>query len=108
MKILYLDARTSGLAGDMCVAALIDAGAPPEALDAAFAELWLYEQLGWAEPGQGAGFLASAALGGPRPVNPSGGLIAKGHPLAATGLARLLRGQRRLTGRTETKRRGCG
>ncbi len=28
-------------------------------------------------------------LGGTLPVNPSGGLLAKGHPLAATGLAQM-------------------
>jgi acetyl-CoA C-acetyltransferase len=29
------------------------------------------------------------ALGGPQPVNPSGGLIARGHPLGATGVVQL-------------------
>ena len=29
------------------------------------------------------------ALGGASPVNPSGGLLARGHPLGATGLAQI-------------------
>ena len=74
------------------------AGVEPSAIDVAevhdataFAELWLSEQLGWCGPGEGAAYLASGAstLGGARPQNPSGGLVAKGHPLAATGLAQL-------------------
>ena len=29
------------------------------------------------------------AIGGPQPVNPSGGLLSRGHPLGATGLAQV-------------------
>jgi acetyl-CoA C-acetyltransferase len=52
-------------------------------------EIVTIEALGLAAEGQG-GRLALAgdtALGGRRPVNPSGGLLARGHPLGATGLA---------------------
>ena len=47
------------------------------------------EILGLAEPGRGAAFWASgeAAVGGRCPLNTSGGLIAKGHPVGATGIA---------------------
>ncbi|MBM3678431.1 MAG: thiolase family protein, partial [Actinobacteria bacterium] len=49
------------------------------------------EALGLAPPGEGAR-LAPAGhtrLGGPQPVNPSGGLLSRGHPLGATGLAQI-------------------
>ncbi|WP_330183254.1 lipid-transfer protein [Nocardia sp. NBC_01503] len=52
-------------------------------------ELLLYEALGLCEEGQ-AGQLIDAGqttYGGKWVVNPSGGLISKGHPLGATGLA---------------------
>ncbi|WGS17848.1 MULTISPECIES: thiolase family protein [unclassified Bradyrhizobium] len=56
------------------------------------AELLYYEALGLAEPGEGAALLRSGgtALGGRVPVNPSGGLLAKGHPLGATGVAQMV------------------
>jgi acetyl-CoA acetyltransferase len=75
------------------------AGLGPEDLDlvelhdaAAPAELTLYEELGLAEPGAGASLLASGAtaLGGRVPVNTSGGLLSKGHPIGATGAAQLV------------------
>ena len=52
-------------------------------------ELVTYEGLGLCEPGQGAELIDSGATthGGRWVVNPSGGLIAKGHPIGATGLA---------------------
>ncbi|WP_111509904.1 lipid-transfer protein [Mycobacterium kyogaense] len=52
-------------------------------------ELLLYEALGLCAPGE-AGTLIDAdetTYGGTWVVNPSGGLISKGHPLGATGLA---------------------
>ncbi|MFE9473379.1 beta-ketoacyl synthase N-terminal-like domain-containing protein [Streptomyces griseofuscus] len=52
-------------------------------------ELLTYEALGMCEPGE-SGKLAesgAATYGGRWVVNPSGGLISKGHPLGATGLA---------------------
>jgi len=54
----------------------------------AFCELQATECLGLAPEGQGGAFVDSGAsqLDGVCPVNPSGGLISKGHPLAATGL----------------------
>ncbi|MFQ5479360.1 MAG: lipid-transfer protein [Candidatus Binatia bacterium] len=52
-------------------------------------ELITYEGLGLCEEGKGGEFVASGAAtyGGACVVNPSGGLISKGHPLGATGLA---------------------
>ena len=59
---------------------------------AASAELVIYEQLGLTEPGGGAALIRSGqtALGGSLPVNTSGGLLARGHPIGATGLAQIV------------------
>lgn len=57
----------------------------------AFAEIVQSENLGFCEIGQG-GWLAErgeTTLGGRIPVNPSGGLESKGHPIGATGLAQI-------------------
>lgn len=57
----------------------------------AFAEVLQAELLGFCEPGEG-GRIAEAGettLGGRIPINPSGGLESKGHPLAATGLGQV-------------------
>ena len=59
------------------------------------------EDLGFVEKGRGgvASLEGETALDGRIPVNPSGGLLAKGHPIGATGIAQLtecwwqLRGQ---------------
>lgn len=55
----------------------------------AFAELHLTEDLRFCGVGEGGPFALSGAtrIGGSKPVNPSGGLVSKGHPLAASGLA---------------------
>jgi acetyl-CoA acetyltransferase len=52
-------------------------------------ELLTYESLGLCEEGKGGELIDSGATtyGGRWVVNPSGGLISKGHPLGATGLA---------------------
>ena len=52
-------------------------------------ELITYEALGLCEEGKAGEFIDSGAntYGGQVVVNPSGGLISKGHPLGATGLA---------------------
>lgn len=56
------------------------------------AELLYYEALGLAQRGEAVSLLHSGAtaLGGRVPVNPSGGLLAKGHPLGATGVAQMV------------------
>ncbi len=55
----------------------------------AFAEIAAIEDLGFCGPGEGGPMTESGAttLGGRLPVNTSGGLESKGHPLAASGLA---------------------
>jgi len=55
-------------------------------------ELISYEDLGFAEPGCGAKPLEEGTfeLNGEKPINPSGGLLSKGHPLGATGVAQLV------------------
>jgi len=78
--------------------AYADAGVGPEDIDVsevhdatAFGEIAQCEHLGFCEPGQ-AGWLAEhghTALGGHLPVNPSGGLESKGHPIGATGLMQI-------------------
>ena len=52
-------------------------------------ELWLYEALGLCGEGEAAKLIDNddTTYGGRWVVNPSGGLISKGHPLGATGLA---------------------
>ncbi|MEH6605096.1 MAG: thiolase family protein [Pseudomonadales bacterium] len=57
----------------------------------ATSELMLYETLGLCAAGEGGALVESGAttLGGKIPVNPSGGLARKGHPIGATGLAQL-------------------
>lgn len=75
------------------------AGIHPDQIDVAevhdataVAELIAYEDLGFAEPGQGPSLIRSeeTALGGRLPVNPSGGLLARGHPIGATGIAQIV------------------
>ena len=53
------------------------------------AELLAYEAMGLAEPGQGARVILDGSTGpdGRLPVNRSGGLKAKGHPVGATGVS---------------------
>jgi benzoylsuccinyl-CoA thiolase BbsB subunit len=54
-------------------------------------ELLYYEIFGLAPKGEGVGLLTSGAtkVDGRIPVNPSGGLLARGHPLGATGVAQV-------------------
>lgn len=53
------------------------------------AELMTYEAMGLEKPGQGARAVrdGKVAKDGSLPVNPSGGLKAKGHPIGATGVS---------------------
>ncbi|WP_408899726.1 acetyl-CoA acetyltransferase (plasmid) [Nocardioides sp. R1-1] len=64
------------------------------------AELLEYEAFGLAGPGKGAGALESGmvAPGGALPVNMSGGLKAKGHPIGATGVSQHVLAAVQLTG----------
>lgn len=72
------------------------AGIKPNNIDLAevhdcftIAEMMAYEDLGFAEKGKGWMLVedGSTQLSGCIPVNPSGGLKAKGHPIGATGTA---------------------
>ncbi len=78
---------------ELDVVELHDAGAP--------AELIYYEHLGLAAPGEAVALLDSGAtrLGGRVPVNPSGGLLRKGHPIGASGCAQLVELSDQLRGR---------
>ncbi len=55
----------------------------------AFGELLQYEEMGFCPVGEGGPFAESGAtsLGGRLPVNTSGGLECRGHPIGASGLA---------------------
>jgi len=68
---------------DVDVAEVHDAMAP--------AELMIYERLGFCGPGEGPRLIDEGVttLEGKRPVNPSGGLCARGHPVGATGLLQI-------------------
>jgi len=56
-----------------------------------FAEIQQIENLGLCAEGNGGPFSESGAtsLGGQVPVNPSGGLVSKGHPVGATGIVQI-------------------
>ncbi|MFX1385458.1 MAG: thiolase family protein [Promethearchaeota archaeon] len=57
----------------------------------AFGELHIMEQVGFCPVGEGGPFVESGAteLEGKIPINPSGGLLARGHPIGASGLAQI-------------------
>jgi benzoylsuccinyl-CoA thiolase BbsB subunit len=54
-------------------------------------ELMHYENLGFCKKGEGGRLIDEGAveIGGRIPVNPSGGLLSRGHPLGATGVAQI-------------------
>ena len=68
---------------DVNVMEVHDASAP--------AELMLYEELGLCPEGEGGRLIDEGVteLDGRLPVNTSGGLLAKGHPIGATGVAQI-------------------
>ncbi len=81
-----------------CKAAYEQAGLGPEDIhvvevhDAtAFGELVQSEEMGFCPKGEGGPFAESGAtaLDGRIPINPSGGLISRGHPIGASGLAQM-------------------
>jgi acetyl-CoA C-acetyltransferase len=96
------------------------AGIGPKQVDVAevhdcftIAEIVAIEDLGFVDKGQG-GFYSAAgctAIGSERPVNTSGGLKSKGHPVGATGVAQIcdivtqLRGE---AGERQVSRRNVG
>ncbi|MBI2992726.1 MAG: thiolase family protein [Gammaproteobacteria bacterium] len=67
----------------------------------AAAEVELYEALGFCPRGEGGRFveMGHSRLGGKLPVNTSGGLLRKGHPIGATGIAQLVELTEQLQGR---------
>ncbi len=69
--------------GDVNCVELHDASSP--------AEMIYYEALGLCREGEGRAFLADghSRIGGRVPVNTSGGLVRKGHPIGATGLSQI-------------------
>ena len=69
------------------------------------AEIIAYEDLGFCRPGQGGKFVESGtpSLGGSLPVNTSGGLKSKGHPVGATGAAQIAELYLQLTGQADRR-----
>ncbi len=65
------------------------------------------EDLGFFPPGQGwqAAMSGETSAQGGLPINPSGGLKARGHPVGASGLAQVVEAHWLLTGRVEPERR---
>lgn len=78
---------------DLDVLELHDASAP--------AEIMAYESLGLCAKGDGGRLITEhiTKLGGQLPVNTSGGLLRKGHPVGATGLAQIIELTLQLQGR---------
>ena len=107
-RYLHQDITTSAIGTVTAKKAYEMAGVGPEDIDVvelhdAFAneEILRYEELGLCPPGEGTRLVREKAtwVGGRIPVNPSGGLLALGHPLSASGVRNIgeivlhLRGQ---------------
>jgi acetyl-CoA acetyltransferase len=78
---------------DLSVIELHDASAP--------AEIMAYESIGICGKGEGGKLISDGTtkLGGRLPVNTSGGLLRKGHPVGATGIAQIVELTEQLQGR---------
>ncbi len=101
--LVHASAVASGAAGqpvaDATAKAYSAAGMGPHDFDlielhdaAAPAELMQYHEIGLCPEGEGFGLIRDGAtdLGGTVPVNTSGGLLSRGHPLGATGCAQIV------------------
>jgi benzoylsuccinyl-CoA thiolase BbsB subunit len=57
-----------------------------------YSELAHYEELGFCKPGEGGRLVekGETEIGGRIPVNPSGGLLSRGHPVSATGIEQIV------------------
>jgi len=96
--------------GDVCSAeAYEEAGIGPEDLDvvelhdaSAPSEIFAYESLSLCGKGEGGRLIDEGVtrLGGRCPVNTSGGLLRKGHPVGATGIAQIVELTEQLQGRS--------
>ena len=77
---------------DISLVELHDASAP--------SEIMAYEYLGLCEEGEGGALVeqGTTRLGGALPVNPSGGLLRKGHPIGASGAAQIVEITKQLRG----------
>lgn len=82
---------------DLSLIELHDASAPSEVI--------AYDYLGICEKGQGGRLIedGSTCLGGGMPVNVSGGLLRKGHPIGATGAAQIVEITEQLQGRSRER-----
>ncbi len=95
-----LACEQAGIAPDeVHVAEVHDAASP--------AELSLYEDIGFCGMFEGPVLLRSGATGlnGRISVNPSGGLLSRGHPIGATGCAQLVELTRQLRGQSGARQR---
>jgi acetyl-CoA C-acetyltransferase len=88
------------------------AGITPKDVDIAevhdcftIAEIIAYEDLGFCDAGNGGKLVEEGhtEIGGKIPVNPSGGLKSKGHPVGATGTAQAYEIYLQLTGQAERR-----
>jgi acetyl-CoA acyltransferase len=88
------------------------AGVGPEDIDLvelhdcfATAEILHYENLGLCKDGEAGRLIdeGETALGGRVPVNVSGGLLSKGHPLGATGIANIYEVSTHLRGEADKR-----
>jgi len=93
------DQPSKSCIAETCTRAYDEAAVGPDDVDvvelhdaAAPAELEYYETLGFCPAGGGPDLLRSGVtrIGGRLPVNPGGGLVARGHPIGATGIAQLV------------------
>lgn len=91
----FAAARVS--AKDVDFAEVHDATAPSEIL--------ALEDIGLVERGDAAAFTTAgeSAVGGSLPINPSGGLLARGHPIGATGVAQVVEVVWQLRGEAEQR-----
>jgi len=90
--------RTAGITpSDVDVAEVHDCFSIAEIVDS--------EDLGFFEPGKGGPAVQEGLtrVDGPIPINPSGGLLSKGHPVGATGLGQIYEVVRQLHGEHENQ-----
>jgi acetyl-CoA acetyltransferase len=99
VKLCALEAYEEAGVGpqDLSVVELHDASAP--------AEIMAYESLDLCGSGEGGKLIEAGEtrLGGRVPVNTSGGLLRKGHPVGATGIAQIVELTEQLQGRAEKR-----